>query len=105
FRNLLVQNFLHSVRAGGRSASQFGGQGIARLTCAGSFLGHERRLAKCGGGVNLWKWTCSSQRLPPVSFQEIPIKMPARKTSAPPRATCKMADTSGVSMNRWRIHE
>ncbi len=36
---------------------------------------------------------------------ELPIKIPARKTSAPPSATWNTADAHGVSMNRWRIHE
>jgi hypothetical protein len=36
---------------------------------------------------------------------DLPIKTPARKTKAPPRAICSTADTSGVSMNRCRIHE
>jgi hypothetical protein len=38
-------------------------------------------------------------------FHELPIKIPARKTSAPPSATWNNADAHGVSMNRWRIHE
>ena len=36
---------------------------------------------------------------------ELPIKIPARKTSAPPSPTCNRADTSGVSMNLCRTHE
>jgi hypothetical protein len=38
-------------------------------------------------------------------FHELPIKIPAKKTSAPPSATWNNADAHGVSMNRWRIHE
>ena len=37
--------------------------------------------------------------------EDVPIKIPARKTNAPPSRTCNSADTSGVSMNRCLIHE
>src|SRR5208283_4495541 len=46
------------------------------------------------------------QRVELLKFaHELPIKIPARNTSAPPSATWNNADAHGVSMNRWRIHE
>ena len=40
-----------------------------------------------------------------VNFHEMPIKIPARKTSAPPSMTCSRADTRGVSMYLCRTQE
>ena len=36
---------------------------------------------------------------------DFPMRMPVRKTSAPPRPTCRAAENTGVSMNRCRTHE
>lgn len=40
-----------------------------------------------------------------MKFYELPIKIPARKTSALPSGTCNTADTSGVPMNLCRTQE
>ncbi len=37
--------------------------------------------------------------------QELPIRIPVRKTRRPPITTWNSAEASGVSMYRWRIHE
>jgi hypothetical protein len=39
-----------------------------------------------------------------VRHEELPSKTPVPKTSAPPRLTWSAAETTGVSMERWRIH-
>src|SRR5207249_9082130 len=37
--------------------------------------------------------------------QELPIRIPTRKTNTPPSTTCTTADDNGVSMNLCRTHE
>ncbi len=60
--------------------------------------GRQRAAAPAGQNQTSGKSAAvgGAQELPMA--QELPIRMPARKTQSPPTITCSAAETSGVSM-------
>ena len=65
--------------------------GVHRIT---RFLSLLRQGVKIRAPENVWREGVSSCRY------ELPIRIPVRKTSAPPSATCMAAESGGVSMKR-----